>query len=69
MDGSDLEPDDGLQQGLARLQAFYAERMAERLQAMGQPNYRNGFKRGERLAEVNARVEWAPNIWMAERAS
>jgi protein gp37 len=96
--------------------------MAERLQAMGQPNYRNGFeltlqphmvdlplkwkkpqtifvnsmsdllhkdvpidfieqvfdvmrrahwhrfqvltKRGERLAEVNARVRWSPNIWM-----
>ena len=100
----------------------YAERMAERLQAMGQPNYRDGFaltlqphmlelplrwkkpqtifvnsmsdlfhpdvpldyiqrvfdvmkrahwhrfqvltKRAERLAEVDAQLAWAPNIWM-----
>jgi protein gp37 len=100
----------------------YAERMARRLQAMGQENYRNGFrltlqphmldlplrwrrpqvifvnsmsdlfhkdvpldyilrifdvmrrahwhrfqvltKRSERLAELNSRLEWAPNIWM-----
>ncbi|MBI3184667.1 MAG: phage Gp37/Gp68 family protein [Myxococcales bacterium] len=100
----------------------YAERMAERLQAMGQENYRNGFeltlqphmlelplrwkkpqtifvnsmsdlfhkdvplqyiqrvfdvmrraswhrfqiltKRSERLAELDAKLEWAPNIWM-----
>ena len=100
----------------------YAERMAERLQAMGQENYRNGFestlqphmlelplrwkkpqnifvnsmsdlfhkdvpldyierafdvmrrahwhrfqvltKRAERLAELGAKLEWAPNIWM-----
>ena len=100
----------------------YAERMAVRLQAMGQPNYVNGFaltlqpqmlevplgwkkpqtifvnsmsdlfhddvplayirrvfdvmkrahwhrfqvltKRAGRLAEVSARLEWAPNIWM-----
>jgi protein gp37 len=100
----------------------YAERMAERLRAMGQPNYRNGFeltvhprmlelplswkkpqtifvnsmsdllhkdvplefveqvfdvmrrahwhrfqvltKRSERLADINSRVRWAPNIWM-----
>jgi protein gp37 len=100
----------------------YAERMAMRLQAMGQPNYAKGFeltlhpgmldvplrwkrpqtifvnsmsdllhedvpmefikrvfdvmrtahwhrfqvltKRAERLAEVNANVQWAPNIWM-----
>ncbi|MGQ0595366.1 MAG: DUF5131 family protein [Gammaproteobacteria bacterium] len=100
----------------------YAERMAERLQAMGQENYRNGFdltlqphmlelplrwkkpqnvfvnsmsdlfhkdvpieyirrvfdvmrrahwhrfqvltKRAERLAELSAKLEWAPNIWM-----
>jgi protein gp37 len=100
----------------------YAERMAQRLQAMGQPNYRNGFeltlqpgmlelplswrrpqtifvnsmsdlfhasvpldyiqrvfevmrraswhrfqvltKRSERLAELEARLEWAANIWM-----
>jgi protein gp37 len=100
----------------------YAERMAERLQAMGQENYRNGFrltiqphmlelplrwrkpqtifvnsmsdlfhkdvpieyiqrvfdvmrhahwhrfqvltKRSERLAEIDSKLEWAPNIWM-----
>ncbi|MGH8581491.1 MAG: DUF5131 family protein [Gammaproteobacteria bacterium] len=100
----------------------YAERMAERLRAMGQENYRNGFdltlqphmielplrwkkpqnifvnsmsdlfhkdvpleyiervfdvmrhahwhrfqvltKRAERLAELSAELEWAPNIWM-----
>ena len=100
----------------------YAERMAERLRAMGQRNYRNGFtltlqphmlelplrwkksqtifvnsmsdlfhkdvplayinrvfdvmrrahwhrfqvltKRSERLAELNSKLEWAPNIWM-----
>jgi protein gp37 len=100
----------------------YAERMAERLQAMGQANYRNGFdltlqphmlelplrwrkpqtifvnsmsdlfhtdvpldylqrvfevmgraswhrfqvltKRSDRLAELDAKLEWAPNIWM-----
>jgi protein gp37 len=100
----------------------YAERMAERLQAMGQPNYRNGFaltaqphmlelplrwrspqtifvnsmsdlfhdevpleyiqrvfdvmrrahwhrfqvltKRASRLAELDAALTWAPNIWM-----
>jgi protein gp37 len=100
----------------------YAERLAERLQAMGQENYRNGFdltlqphmlelplrwkkpqtifvnsmsdlfhrnvpldyiqrvfdvmrraswhrfqvltKRSERLAELDAKLEWAPNIWM-----
>jgi protein gp37 len=100
----------------------YAERMAERLQAMGQPNYRNGFeltlqprmlelplswkrpqrifvnsmsdlfhkdvpldyiqqvfdvmhrahwhrfqvltKRAERLAELNAELEWPANVWM-----
>jgi protein gp37 len=100
----------------------YAERMAERLQAMGQQNYVNGFlltlqpqmlelplrwkkpqtifvnsmsdlfhedvpldyiqrvfdimrrahwhrfqvltKRSERLAELNAEIEWTPNIWM-----
>jgi protein gp37 len=100
----------------------YAERMAERLQAMGQENYRNGFeltlqphmlelplrwkkpqtifvnsmsdlfhkdvpleyiqrvfdvmrraswhrfqvltKRSERLAELDPKLEWAPNIWM-----
>ncbi|MSP62248.1 MAG: phage Gp37/Gp68 family protein [Myxococcales bacterium] len=100
----------------------YAERMAERLQAMGQDNYRNGFqltlqahmldrplrwkksqtifvnsrsdlfhsdvpleylqrvfevmrrahwhrfqvltKRSDRLAEIDARLHWAPNIWM-----
>lgn len=100
----------------------YAERMAERLQAMGQGNYRNGFrltlqphmldlplrwkkpkmifvnsmsdlfhkdvpldylqrvfdvmrrahwhnfqvltKRSERLAQQNAQIEWAANIWM-----
>lgn len=100
----------------------YAERMAKRLKAMGQPNYANGFeltlhehmvelplqwkkpqtifvnsmsdlfhkdvpiefvqkvfdvmrradwhrfqvltKRSERLAELNAQLEWAPNIWM-----
>lgn len=100
----------------------YAERMAERLQAMGQANYRNGFaltlqphmlelplrwrkpqtifvnsmsdlfhddvpfayiasvfevmrrahwhrfqvltKRSERLAEIESKLKWAPNIWM-----
>jgi protein gp37 len=100
----------------------YAERMAERLQAMGQENYRNGFrltlqphmldmplrwkkpqtifvnsmsdlfhedvplnyirrvfeimrrahwhrfqvltKRSHRLAELDSKLEWAPNIWM-----
>jgi len=100
----------------------YAERMAERLQAMGQANYVNGFdltlqphmlelllgwkkpqaifvnsmsdlfhmnvplayirrvfdvmtrahwhrfqvltKRADRLAELDSKVEWAPNIWM-----
>jgi protein gp37 len=100
----------------------YAERMAERLQTMGQPNYRNGFtltlqphmlelplrwkkpqtifvnsmsdlfhrdvpllyinqvfdvmrrahwhrfqvltKRAERLAQLNPKLAWAPNIWM-----
>jgi protein gp37 len=100
----------------------YAERMAERLQAMGQSNYRNGFrltlqphmlelplrwrkpqtifvnsmsdlfhkdvpveyiervfdvmrrahwhrfqvltKRADRLAELDARIDWAENIWM-----
>ncbi len=100
----------------------YAERMAERLQAMGQPNYKNGFeltlqpqmlelplcwrtpqtifvnsmsdlfhdevplayiqrafdvmrrahwhrfqvltKRAARLAELDAKIEWASNIWM-----
>ena len=100
----------------------YAERMAERLQLMGQRNYRDGFtltlqphmlelplrwkkpqtifvnsmsdlfhkdvplpyinrvfdvmrrahwhrfqvltKRSERLAELNGKLEWAPNIWM-----
>ncbi len=100
----------------------YAERMAERLQAMGQENYRNGFaltlqphmlelplrwkrpqtifvnsmsdlfhrevpleyiqkvfdvmrratwhrfqvltKRSERLRELDAQLEWTPNIWM-----
>jgi protein gp37 len=100
----------------------YAERMAERLQAMGQPNYRNGFrltmqpqmlelplqwkrpqtifvnsmsdlfhkdvplhyiqqvfgvmrrahwhrfqvltKRAERLASLDAEIEWPPNVWM-----
>ena len=100
----------------------YAERMAKRLKAMGQPNYRNGFKvtchphvldlplqwkkprtifvnsmsdlfhedvppafvekifavmnrarrhtfqvltkRPERLAELMARFDWSPNIWM-----
>jgi protein gp37 len=100
----------------------YAERMAERLQAMDQPNYVNGFKltlqphmlehpltwkrpqtifvnsmsdlfhqdvplayiqrvfevmqrahwhrfqvltkRAERLAALNAHLEWAPNVWM-----
>jgi len=100
----------------------YAERMAERLQAMGQENYRNGFrltlqphmldvplrwkkpqtifvnsmsdlfhedvpvnyirrifdimrkahwhrfqvltKRSERFAELDSKLEWAPNVWM-----
>ncbi|MBL9008892.1 MAG: phage Gp37/Gp68 family protein [Myxococcales bacterium] len=100
----------------------YAERMAERLQAMGQDNYRDGFqltlqphmlelplrwkrpqtifvnsmsdlfhkdvpvtyiqqvfdvmrrahwhrfqvltKRSDRLAEIDAKLSWAPNIWM-----
>jgi protein gp37 len=100
----------------------YAERMAERLQAMGQVNYKNGFeltlqphmlerplswkkpqtifvnsmsdlfhedvpleyiqrvfdimrrahwhrfqvltKRSDRLADLDRRIEWAPNIWM-----
>jgi protein gp37 len=100
----------------------YAERMAERLQAMGQPNYKNGFaltlqpkmlemplrwkkpqtifvnsmsdlfhddvpveyvkqvfdvmrrahwhrfqvltKRASRLADLDAELEWTPNIWM-----
>jgi len=100
----------------------YAERMALRLKAMGQPNYRNGFKltlhphvldvplrwkkprmifvnsmsdlfheavplefvrqvfdvmrradrhtfqvltkRSERLSELNARLDWAANVWM-----
>jgi protein gp37 len=100
----------------------YAERMAKRLQAMGQPNYINGFrvtlqphmlklplswkkpqsifvnsmsdlfhedvpleyinqvfdvmrrakwhrfqiltKRAERLADLESKLEWAPNIWM-----
>jgi protein gp37 len=100
----------------------YAERMARRLQAMGQPNYRNGFhvtmhehmlerplqwstprmvfvnsmsdlfhenvtvtfvqrvfdvmrraswhtfqiltKRSERLLELNAVIDWPPNVWM-----
>ena len=89
----------------------YAERLAERLQAMGQENDRNGFeltlqkpqtifvnsmsdlfhrdvpldsiqrvfdimrraswhrfqvltKRSERLAELDAKLEWARNIWM-----
>lgn len=100
----------------------YAERLAKRLKAMGQPNYRNGFKltlqprmlelplswkkpqtifvnsmsdlfhkdvpleyiqqvfdvmkrahwhrfqvltkRADRLAELNTRLDWAPNIWM-----
>jgi len=100
----------------------YAERMARRLQAMGQPNYANGFnltlhpqvvelplqwkkprvifvnsmsdlfhkkvpfpfvervfavmkraywhqfqiltKRSDRLLELDARLQWAPNIWM-----
>ncbi|MBZ0271645.1 phage Gp37/Gp68 family protein [bacterium] len=100
----------------------YAERMAERLHAMGQPNYRNGFeltlqpqmlelplrwkkpqtifvnsmsdlfhkdvppnyiqhvfdvmrrahwhrfqvltKRADRLAELDAAMDWAPNVWM-----
>jgi protein gp37 len=86
----------------------YAERMAFRLQAMGNPNYRNGFdvtlqeemldlplrwkrsqtifvnsmsdlyhrdvplsfiryqiltKRAERLAELDAKLAWAPHIW------
>ena len=35
----------------------YAERMARRLKAMGQPNYRDGFKMSHKLA-------WTPNIWM-----
>ena len=100
----------------------YAERMAERLQAMGQRNYRNGFaltlqphmlelpltwkrpqtifvnsmsdlfhedvpeaflqrvfdvmrrahwhsfqvltKRADRLAELDAQIDWSPNVWM-----
>lgn len=36
----------------------YAERVAERLQAMGQPNYENGFD------ELGPEIEWTSNIWM-----
>ncbi len=39
----------------------YAERMAKRLQAMGQPNYRNGFKlsSARKRARKAARMEKA----------
>ena len=40
MDRLDLEPADRLHEDQPRLRACYAERMAMRLQAMGQPNYR-----------------------------
>ena len=36
----------------------YAERMAKRLQAMGQPNYRNGFKLTIHPDVLNKPLEW-----------
>ena len=44
MDRGDLEPGHGLHQGQPGCKHCYAERMAQRLQAMGQPNYGNGFE-------------------------
>jgi protein gp37 len=36
----------------------YAERMALRLQAMGQPNYKNGFRSTEHRHILNAPLKW-----------
>ena len=36
----------------------YAERMAKRLQAMGQPNYRNGFKLTLHENAMDKPLEW-----------
>ena len=36
----------------------YAERMAKRLQAMGQPNYRNGFKVTTHTNAVELPLKW-----------
>ncbi len=44
MDRIHLEPADGLHKNQPGCKHCYAERMARRLQAMGQPNYRNGFE-------------------------
>ena len=43
MDGCDVEPGDRLHKISPGCKHCYAERMAKRLQAMGQQNYRNGF--------------------------
>jgi len=37
----------------------YAERMAKRLQAMGQPNYRDGFRVALHPAVLNAPLNWS----------
>ena len=37
----------------------YAERMAKRLQAMGQPNYRDGFRVALHPAALDAPLNWS----------
>jgi hypothetical protein len=44
MDGSDVESRHGLYKGQCGLQKCYAERLAYRLQAMGNRRYHNGFR-------------------------
>ena len=58
MDRIDLEPGDGLQQDLARLQALLPERMALRLQAMGQHRYRHGFAVTLQPGAVEEPLRW-----------
>lgn len=43
VDGSDVEPGDGVRQDQPGCAQCYAERMARRLKAMGQRNYADGF--------------------------
>jgi protein gp37 len=62
-----MEPCHGLYKNKPRLQKLlcrtgckncYAERMANRLQAMGQPNYRKGFKIAVHPGALNLPLNW-----------
>ena len=67
MDGVNLESTHGLHKISPGCKFCYAERMAKRLQAMGNPNYRHGFKLSLHEHVLNAPLAWKkPQIRVCE---